>query len=463
MFMGAGRAESTADIVIPTDPFERVIGQEQAVAIARLAPSQRRHLLLVGPPGTGKSLIARAVASLLPRPKFEVSVIDNTERPERPIVEIRDKERIEKEAGDKTIGTLIAEKDVPVFIAERFGLRCRRCGLLVRDIGNACDSCGAFSLRSDLETRIASTAKNSSGKQYTVVYKMTDSGKVLALSADDLKKEEEVIRRSKRKVILSMNRNTFIQVSGASETELLGDVAHDPYGGHKELGAPPFMRVIPGAVHEAHEGVLFIDELSTLGNIQRHLLTAMQEKSFPITGRNPSSSGASVRVDAVPCDFIMVGATNINDLPTLLPALRSRINGDGYEILMNSTMPDSAENRKKLGQFVAQEIVRDGRIPHAGFDAIESIINHAKKIARDVDGESASLTLRLRNLSGVIKLAGDMAAVSKNELISKEDVLNAIVNARSIEEKLKDRYGSSWKAGAADFSVNKNKPGRETG
>ena len=56
------------------------------------------------------------------------------------------------------------------------------------------------------------------------------------------------------------------------------------------LGPP-----LAGAVHEAHEGVLFIDEMATLGDTQRFILTAMQEKKFPITGRNPTSAGASVR------------------------------------------------------------------------------------------------------------------------------------------------------------------------
>src|SRR3989338_4313244 len=88
--------ETTRDIEIPKDPFERIIGQEDAVRIAKLIPKQRRHLLLVGPPGTGKSMIAQAIASVLPKPKTEVSVLHNSNLPERPFVEIRTEEDIAK-------------------------------------------------------------------------------------------------------------------------------------------------------------------------------------------------------------------------------------------------------------------------------------------------------------------------------------------------------------------------------
>jgi ATP-dependent Lon protease len=255
-----------------------------------------------------------------------------------------------------------------------------------------------------------------------------------------------------------LERKNFVSASGASETELLGDVSHDPYG---DSGTLPYLRVMPGAIHESHEGVLFIDELSTLKDTQRHLLTAMQEKCFPITGRNPSSSGAAVRVDYVPTDFIFVGASNINDLSSLLPALRSRISGDGYEVLMNSSMPYNPENRKKIVQFIAQEIIKDGRIPHADTDAIDAIINQSRKIAKDTDNAANSLTLRLRNLSGIIKLAGDLAKLEKQDLIAKENVAEAIVQAKSIEEKLADRYGSSWRASSADYTIKEKTDNKE--
>ena len=35
--------ESTSEISIPDDPLKRVVGQDEAVALARIAANQRRH------------------------------------------------------------------------------------------------------------------------------------------------------------------------------------------------------------------------------------------------------------------------------------------------------------------------------------------------------------------------------------------------------------------------------------
>jgi ATP-dependent Lon protease len=239
-----------------------------------------------------------------------------------------------------------------------------------------------------------------------------------------------------------LDRNTFVMATGASETELLGDVRHDPYGGHPQLGSPPYERVIPGAVHEANEGVLFVDELPHLGHLQRYILTAMQEKRFPISGRNPQSSGASVRVDSVPCDFLLVAACNIQDIHRILSPLRSRIVGSGYEVLLETAMPDTDRNRMRLAQFVAQEIAADGRIRPATREAIEEFVREARRRADAIDGRRHALTLRLRELGGLVRTAGDLATIQGSEFIDAEHVKRARERARSIEEQIRETYGS---------------------
>ncbi len=456
--------ETTGDVLIPADPLGRVIGQDESVRLARIAAKQRRHLLLVGPPGTGKSMIAQALALHLPSPKEEIRVVHNPENPERPMVEVRGREQVLKEVAEMkgAEGELIDPKEAPINVAERLGYRCVHCGHYSSSSDTVCPKCArpkgtvqnVGNPFGDLLTGIVeatlgqlsgkdrvTTTRKQFGKEEVVVYERAgDLVKVLDQKA--LEKRREIEKVSPRKVLVRLDRNPFILATGASETELLGDVKHDPYGGHPQLGTEPYERVVAGAIHESHEGVLFIDELPQLGPLQRYILTAMQEKRFPISGRNPQSAGASVRVDAVPCDFIMVGACNIQDLIYILSPLRSRIIGSGYEVLVETTMPDDESNRAKMAQFVAQEIAMDGRIPAATRDAVLAIIEESRRRARELDGAEKSLTLRLREMGGLVRSAGDIARTEGSEVIEASHIKRAVKVARSAEEQIKERYGS---------------------
>jgi ATP-dependent Lon protease len=298
--------------------------------------------------------------------------------------------------------------------------------------------------------RVTTTRKRL-GKEEVVVFERCGE-MIRVLDQEALEKRREFEKISPRKVLVRLDRNPFVLATGASETELLGDVRHDPYGGHPALGTQPYDRVIPGAIHEAHEGVLFLDELPHLGHLQRFILTAMQERRFPISGRNPQSAGASVKVESVPCDFIFVGACNIQDLEQILSPLRSRINGSGYEVLVETSMGDTPENRALLAQFMAQEISIDGRIPHVSRSGIEAIIKEAKRRGRATDGKVGALTLRLRELGGLIRSAGDLAVIEGEQLIEEKHIKSALKRSKPVEEQIKDRYGSYQKGLSTDIT-----------
>jgi len=63
--------ETTKDIKVPKSLLNQVIGQDKTVAIVRKAAEQKRHIMLIGDPGTGKSMVARAMTEFLPKGQLE--------------------------------------------------------------------------------------------------------------------------------------------------------------------------------------------------------------------------------------------------------------------------------------------------------------------------------------------------------------------------------------------------------
>jgi ATP-dependent Lon protease len=475
-----GDIETTKDILIPKDPLDRVIGHDDIIEFVKIAAKQKRNLLLVGPPGIGKSLIAQAISFHLTEPNEEVIVVHNPERPERPFFETKTRKEIDNEKRDlqKAEGAIVDPVSVPEAVAERLGFRCVHCGNYNNAYQSICPKCGSdkysqinarrkhlgdllgmFEMNSgtvNIPQERVTTTRMREGREEVVIYERVDGESIKILDQHALEKRRKIIEDKPRNVIVPLERKLFIQATGASETELLGDVRHDPYGGHPDLGTQPYERVVPGAIHEAHEGVLFIDEIVHIANLQRYILSAMQDKVFPIVGRNPQSAGSSVKVENVPCDFIFVGACNISDIQYILPPLRSRIQGEGYEILMRTTMPDTDENEAKLAQFVAQEIKIDGKIPHATRTAVQTIIEEARRRANAIDDQRNAFTLRLRDLGGVVRMAGDMAVMEGSEFIEDKHMKFAVNNAISIEDQIIRRYNSFENALQKDHSSSKH-------
>jgi Lon-like ATP-dependent protease len=103
---------------------------------------------------------------------------------------------------------------------------------------------------------------------------------------------------------------------------------------------------------------------------------------------------------------------------------------------MKDSMPDTPENRDKLVQFVAQEVTKDGRIPHFSREAVAEIIREAQRRA----GKKESLTLKLRDLGGLVRAGGDIAKGEGAEYVTVEHVISAKRLARTLEQQIADRY-----------------------
>ncbi len=417
--MAAERFRSTADVKVSSRIVEQVVGQDEAVNVIRRAAQQRRHVLLIGEPGTGKSLLGVALADLLPKEKLvDVMSFPNPNDENQPMI------RVVPASHGRDIVTK-ARIDAGGF------LKYQNIILFVLLIVSLITPWWAFNHYSEIGGPLLG------GLMFLAFF----IGGLVFLAAFILflNLGRRVDNRSRLPKVIVDNfgrkQAPFLDATGAHAGALLGDVLHDPFqsGG---LGTPAHERVVAGMIHKAHMGVLFIDEIATLEPAtQQELLTALQEGKFAITGQSERSAGAMVRTEPVPCNFILIAAGNAETVRHMHPALRSRIRGYGYEVYMRDTMEDTPENRHKIAQFVAQEVVKDRKIPHFSADAVDAIITEARRRANHM----GHLTLRLRDLGGLIRAAGDLAAKENAKLVERRHIIGVKRIARTLEQQIADK------------------------
>jgi len=405
---------TTADIKIPEKLSDQVIGQESAVEVVRKAAEQKRHVMLIGEPGTGKSMLAKAMTEYLPKDDMQdVIAYHNADDPNEP-----------------RIRTVPAGKGKEIVSAQKREALARK------------------SQKTSMITAIVMMVVVLSIFLYVqswdpmiLLFGIMAAAMIFFATRYVGQRQENFMIP---KLLITHPEGAtipFIDATGAHAGSLLGDVKHDPFqsGG---LETPAHERLEVGAIHKASKGVLFVDEINMLRmESQQSLLTALQEGKFSITGQSERSSGAMVKSEPVPCDFILVCAGNMDAIQGMHPALRSRVRGYGYEVYMRSTMDDTEDNRTKLVRFVAQEVAKDKKIPHFEKRAVMEIIKEAQRRA----GRRGQLTLRLRELGGLIRVAGDMAREESAPIVTQEHVTKAKMVARSLEQQIVDRYIQSHK------------------
>ncbi|MBR96544.1 MAG: ATP-dependent protease LonB [Euryarchaeota archaeon] len=404
--------ETTEDVPIPENLVDQVIGQEAGSIVIKKAAEQRRHMLMIGDPGTGKSMLARSMTDLLPRDVLEdVLVYPNEDDENEPRVRCVPAAR----------GERIVKMQKEAIRQQRE--RSQKMLLI------AFAAIGFLLIIATLQ----------SGDIITLLF----GGFLLMFGYMFIRGRLGASDESRiPKVLVKHDPNElppFVDATATLSGSLLGDVRHDPFqsGG---METPAHDRVEPGAIHRAHKGVLYIDEVNLLRlEEQQALLTAMQERAFPISGRSERSSGALTKTEPVPCDFILIAAGNLDAIQGMHPALRSRIRGYGYEVYVNSEMPDTSKNRRRLIRFIAQEVTRDmgttREIPHFEKSAVAMILREAQRRA----GRRGKLSLRLRELGGLVRIAGDLAGEEGSAYTTAAHVLGARNIAKPLEQQVADR------------------------
>ncbi len=399
---------TTADVPIPDRLVDQVIGQEAASMVIRKAAEQRRHVMMIGDPGTGKSMLARSMTELLPEGTLEDILCYPNEEDEN----------------EPRVRSVPAGRGERIVKAQREAVREKR------------ESQNRVLLYSFAAIGILfAIVAILSGQLFSLFFGML----LLAFAymfirsrlagGDEARIPKLLIKRQ------SDDMPPFVDATGTLAGSLLGDVRHDPFqsGG---METPAHERVEPGAIHRAHLGVLYIDEINLLRlEEQQALLTALQDKELGISGRSERSSGALTKTEPVPCDFVLIAAGNLDAIQGMHPALRSRIRGYGYEVYVKSVMSDTDRNRRRLIRFIAQEVVKDGRIPHFDRSAVELMIREAQRRS----GRRGKLSLRLRELGGLIRISGDLAAEENSENTSAIHVRKARRIAKPLEQQVADR------------------------
>jgi Lon-like ATP-dependent protease len=471
------RIKDTSEVTLPSDPIERVIFQDKARKSIRKIAHTRGHLLMVGRPGTGKSMLAGMFRNVLDkslgdfiRPKKSIIAY-----PGKDVNHVRfayeDPEKIDKYINALQQEIESAKNNIDEFSLEEQIASARRVRKILLWIALPSAAAGLYFPPVFVLTGLAGIGaifmfmQENNHRVQEKIQRETLAGKSVSVKhISDLVPEILYDPRKEEKLM--------INVSEPNSKNMKGGFRHDPYQSGN-LQTPIHQRAFLGA--HAKAPIIYIDELKTLVKTRymSSLLEIMQNKKYMLEGGKNAGSGAADRSEnALRAENIIIACCNHDTLRHLQEegdgAFLSRIEDKGEIIHMESSVPETPDNVQQVSRYIKQELMniqkefeetwgdihrkegdegvrrRAARIygralPHDyklkvrefSRSAIAEIIKELR--CRSSDGR---LSCILRPINGIIKTAELDAITENSSLVEPRHVRNALQEHLSLEGEI---------------------------
>ncbi len=469
-----GFFNDTSQISVPADPIERVIFQDRAKTAIRKIAQNKGHILMVGKPGTGKSMLANMFNDVLERS------LGDYLRPKDAIVAYpgKDKNHIlfayeNPEAMDHLITRLDSEIETAKICMDEFSLSdqirsTRRLKKILLWATGISAIAGIFFHALFIVTILA-------GIGSIFMYTQENNHRV----QEKIQRENSVNRQNSLKHLYDMipeilhdprkEKNLMVRVSEPNARNMKGGFRHDPYQSGN-LHTPAHKRAYLGAHSKAP--VIYIDELKSLikSSYMTDLLEIMQNREYILEGGRETGSGAADKSEnSLKAENIIIACCNHDTLDYLQKegdgSFLSRIEDKGEIVQMESAVPENEETIRQVAQYIKQEIInlekelkdawgevieREGhlgvrirsefilgkRLPFSykleprdfSRSAVLEIVKELR--CRSSDGKLSSI---LRPINGIIKTAEFNAILENSRFVEPKHIRYAINEHLSLE------------------------------